>query len=156
DRQAFLARYPHLADALDECFDALEFIENAAPQLHAPALTLRSDPCWSAAEVQPEGALGDFRIVREIGRGGMGGVYEAVQIWLGRRVALKGLPFAAALDAKQLQRFKNEAQAAAFLQHTNIVPVYYVGCERGVHFYAMQYIEGQTLAAVIQELRQND
>src|SRR5207248_3957145 len=100
------------------------------------------------------GELGDFRIVREIGRGGMGVVYEAVQISLGRRVALKVLPFAAAIDAKQLQRFKNEAQAAAHLQHTNIVPVYHVGCERGVHFYAMQFIEGQTLAAVIRELRE--
>jgi WD40 repeat protein/serine/threonine protein kinase len=100
------------------------------------------------------GTLGVFRIVREVGRGGMGVVYEAEQISLGRRVALKVLPFAAALDAKQLQRFKNEAQAAAHLQHQHIVPVHYVGCERGVHFYAMQFIEGQTLAAVIHELRQ--
>jgi WD40 repeat protein/serine/threonine protein kinase len=84
----------------------------------------------------------------------MGVVYEAEQISLGRRVALKVLPFAAALDARQLQRFKNEAQAAAHLQHPNIVPVHYVGCERGVHFYAMQFIEGQTLAALIQGLRE--
>src|SRR5205814_3044841 len=68
-------------------------------------------------------------------------------------VALKVLPFAAALDSKQLQRFKNEAQAAAQLHHTNIVPVHGVGREGGVHYYAMQYIEGHTLAAVIQELR---
>src|SRR5262249_32224061 len=71
----------------------------------------------------------------------------------GRRVALKVLPFAAALDGRQLQRFKNEAQAAANLHHQHIVPVYAVGCERGVHFYAMQFIEGRTLAAVIDELR---
>src|SRR5262249_17024090 len=95
-----------------------------------------------------------FRILREVGRGGMGIVYEAEQISLGRRVALKVLPFAAALDARQLQRFKNEAHAAAHLQHTNIVPVYFVGCERGVHFYAMQFVEGQTLAALIRELRE--
>src|SRR5262249_21730746 len=98
--------------------------------------------------------LGDFRIVRELGRGGMGVVYEAEQISLGRRVALKVLPFAAVLDPKQLQRFKNEAQAAAQVHHTHIVPVFAVGCERGVHYYAMQYIDGQTLAAVIAELRQ--
>ena len=67
--------------------------------------------------------VGDFRILREIGRGGMGVVYEAEQISLSRRVALKVLPFASTLDAKQLQRFKNEAQAAADLHHTNIVPV---------------------------------
>ena len=85
----------------------------------------------------------------------MGVVYEAEQISLARRVALKVLPFAATLDAKQLQRFKNEAQAAAQLHHQNIVPVYGVGCERGVHYYAMQFIDGQTLAALIQELRQS-
>jgi serine/threonine protein kinase len=83
----------------------------------------------------------------------MGVVYEAVQRSLGRRVALKVLPFAAALDAKQLRRFKNEAQAAAHLHHTNIVPVYAVGSERGVHYYAMQLIEGQNLASLIDGLR---
>jgi WD40 repeat protein/serine/threonine protein kinase len=97
--------------------------------------------------------LGDYRIVREVGRGGMGVVYEAEQLSLGRRVALKVLPFAAALDPRHLQRFKNEAQAAAHLHHTNIVPVHAVGCERGVHFYAMQFIEGRTVAALIEELR---
>src|SRR5207253_3220883 len=100
------------------------------------------------------GCLADFRILREIGRGGMGIVYEAEQLSLGRRVALKVLPFAAALDGKQLQRFKNEAQAAAGLHHQNIVPVYGIGCERAVHYYAMQFIDGRTLAALIRELRQ--
>jgi serine/threonine protein kinase len=99
------------------------------------------------------GVLGDFRILREIGRGGMGVVYEAEQVSLGRRVALKVLPFAAVLDPRQLQRFKNEAQAAAALEHPNIVHVHAVGCERGVHYYAMQFIEGRTLAQVIEELR---
>jgi eukaryotic-like serine/threonine-protein kinase len=83
----------------------------------------------------------------------MGIVYEAEQISLARRVALKVLAFAAALDAKQLQRFKTEAQAAAQLHHTNIVPVYGVGSDRGVHYYAMQFIDGQTLAALIQDLK---
>src|SRR5208282_188624 len=64
------------------------------------------------------------------------------------------LPFAAALDAKQLQRFKNEAVAAAHLHHPHIVPVYFVGCERGVHYYAMQFIDGQSLAEVLAVLRQ--
>src|SRR5262249_41256815 len=73
---------------------------------------------------------------------------------LKRRVALKVLPFAAALDDRQLQRFRNEAQAAALLHHTHIVPVYAVGHERGVHFYAMQFIDGRTLADVIRELGQ--
>jgi serine/threonine-protein kinase len=99
------------------------------------------------------GELGDFRILREVGRGGMGVVYEAIQTSLNRRVALKVLPFAAAMDPAQLRRFQTEALAAAQLHHTNIVPVYSVGGERGVHYYAMQFIEGQTLAAAITELR---
>ena len=99
------------------------------------------------------GVLGDFRIIREVGRGGMGIVYEAQQISLDRRVALKVLPMAAALDGKQLKRFQLEAHAAACLHHTNIVPVHAVGCERGVPFYAMQFIEGRSLAQLIGELR---
>src|SRR5205807_464467 len=96
-----------------------------------------------------------FRLLREVGRGGMGVVYEAEQISLRRRVALKVLPFAATLDPKRLQRFRNEARAAACLHHPNIVPVHGVGCVRGVHYYAMQFIEGQSLARVIEELREH-
>ena len=149
DRREFLDRYPGIADALAECLDALEFMQTAAPQVQPAA----DSPQPSSEGLYAGTPLGDFRIIREIGRGGMGVVYEAEQVSLGRRVALKVLPFAATLDPKQLQRFKNEAQAAAHLHHTNIVPVHYVGCERGVHFYAMQHIEGQSLAALIRELR---
>ncbi len=92
--------------------------------------------------------LGDYRLGREIGRGGMGIVYEATQISLRRKVALKVLPFAAVLDKQQVARFRNEAQAAASLHHPHIVPVYAVGCERGVHYYSMQLIDGQTLDQV--------
>lgn len=98
--------------------------------------------------------LGDYRIIREVGRGGMGVVYEAEQISLGRRVALKVLPFAAVLDSRQLQRFRTEAQAAALLHHQNIVPVYSVGNERGVHYYAMQFIDGFSLSQMIEQLKQ--
>jgi serine/threonine protein kinase len=83
----------------------------------------------------------------------MGVVYEAEQISLGRRVALKVLPLAAAMDPKQMQRFQLEAHAAACLHHTSIVPVHAVGCERGVPFYAMQFIEGRSLAQLLAELR---
>jgi WD40 repeat protein/serine/threonine protein kinase len=151
DRQEFLARYPEIAEALSECLAGLEFVHAAADNLsqEAPGRL----PAALSSEVLPsEHPLGDFRIIREVGKGGMGIVYEAEQLSLRRRVALKVLPFAAALDAKHLQRFKNEAQAAACLHHTNIVPVFGVGCERGVHYYAMQFIEGQTLAALIAEL----
>jgi serine/threonine protein kinase len=148
DRQAFVAQYPEVGAALGPYLEALDAVHAASPRLgrssggrSLPAADLPTEP------------LGDFKIVREIGRGGMGVVYEAVQLSLGRRVALKVLPFAAALDPRHLQRFKTEAQAAAQLHHPNIVPVYYVGTERGVHFYAMQLIEGRSLAAVIDELR---
>jgi hypothetical protein len=150
NRQEFLARHAAIAGPLAKCLDGLEFVNAAAPELSGFGA---GGPASAAEEVQPSGPLGDYQIVREVGRGGMGVVYEAVQISLGRRVALKVLPFAAAMDAKQLQRFKNEAQAAAHLQHQHIVPVYAVGCERGVHFYAMQFIEGQTLAKLIADLR---
>jgi serine/threonine protein kinase len=83
----------------------------------------------------------------------MGVVYEAMQLSLGRRAALKVLPLAAAFDALHLERFKNEAQAAARLHHSNIVPVHAVGSERGLHYYAMQLIDGCSLAAVIGQLR---
>jgi serine/threonine protein kinase/Flp pilus assembly protein TadD len=149
DRQEFLDRHPRIAVTLGECLDALEFMHTAAPQVLPAGDALQPPPGGLSAGTP----LGDFRIIREIGRGGMGIVYEAEQVSLGRRVAVKVLPFAATLDPKQLQRFKNEAQAAAHLHHTNIVPVHYVGCERGVHFYAMQHIEGHSLAALIRELR---
>ena len=97
--------------------------------------------------------LGDYRILREIGRGGMGIVYEAEQISLGRRIALKVLPFAATVTPQQLQRFKNEARAAATLKHPHIVGVHSVGVERGVHYYAMELVEGRSLAQVMAELR---
>jgi serine/threonine protein kinase/WD40 repeat protein/tetratricopeptide (TPR) repeat protein len=99
------------------------------------------------------GVLGDFRILREVGRGGMGVVYEAEQVSLDRRVALKVLPFAATMDPRQLQRFRHEARAAAMLHHPHIVPVYGVGCERGTHYYAMQLIDGCSLAQVIANFR---
>ncbi len=98
--------------------------------------------------------LGDYRLIREIARGGMGVVYEAEQISLNRRVALKILPFAAVLDQRQLKRFKTEAKAAASLDHPHIVNVYNVGNERGVHYYAMQYVEGHDVAELICQLRE--
>ena len=97
--------------------------------------------------------LGDFRIVREVGRGGMGVVYEARQISLNRRVALKVLPFAALSDSRMLQRFRNEAQAAAALDHPHVVKVHAVGEDRGVHFLAMQFIDGRPLSDLIRERR---
>jgi eukaryotic-like serine/threonine-protein kinase len=152
DCAAILAKYPEHADSLRRLLPAVEVMAEFG--VSASRLAARGVPPGLGPLETMLGVLGDFRILREIGRGGMGVVYEAEQMSLGRRVALKVLPFAAALDSHQLQRFKTEAQAAAQLHHTNIVPVYWVGCERGVHYYAMQFIEGQTLAQAITERRQ--
>ncbi|MFT5300693.1 MAG: serine/threonine protein kinase [Mariniblastus sp.] len=88
--------------------------------------------------------LGDFEIVREIGRGGMGIVYEAVQRSLDRSVALKLLP-KHVLNEEQIEKFKREASTAAKLHHTNIAPIYGVGESGGSHYYAMQLLEGIAL-----------
>src|SRR5438132_604075 len=98
--------------------------------------------------------LGDFEIVRELGRGGMGVVYEARQVSLNRKVALKVLSGGLGLTSTAVQRFRREAEAAARLHHTNIVPVYATGEEDGCHFYAMELIEGPSLDHVIRQLRQ--
>ncbi|MDO4628952.1 MAG: serine/threonine-protein kinase [Planctomycetia bacterium] len=97
--------------------------------------------------------IGDFELVREIARGGMGVVYEAWQNSLSRLVALKVLPLASTFDERQLQRFRNEAAAAAQLDHPGIVPIYAIGCDRGIHFYAMKLINGSHLGTVIRALR---
>src|SRR5262249_26902442 len=97
--------------------------------------------------------VGDYRIVSEIGRGGMGVVYEAEQQALGRRVALKVLPKSIAGDGSAQVRFQREARAAARMHHTNIVPVFDVGPDGDYLFYAMQLIHGQGLDLVIDDLK---
>ena len=148
DIEAYTARHPELADRLPQLLPALQMLN------HFSSSARPGGPASDSADgAELGGTLGDFRIVREVGRGGMGVVYEAEQISLRRRVALKVLPFAATMDPRHLQRFHNEAQAAACLHHTNIVPVFSVGSERGVHFYAMQFIDGQPLSDLIHQLR---
>ncbi|MBI4600887.1 MAG: tetratricopeptide repeat protein [Planctomycetes bacterium] len=150
EQERLISEHPAIAECLRAAFVSLQFIGDASDSLSSSAKEVAES---SGSPVSLGIQLGDYRILREIGRGGMGIVYEAEQVSLGRRVALKVLPFAAVLDPKHIQRFKNEAHAAAQLHHTNIVPVFYVGCERGVYYYAMQYIEGRSLAAAIEELR---
>src|SRR5271166_4222375 len=113
----YARRYPQVASVLPEVLPALRVIHELAPNTSAPA-------------VQPAdmGVLDDYRIIGEIGRGGMGVVYEAEQVSLGRRVALKVLPSACGIGTKQLARFQIEAQVAAALHHPHIVPIFAVGC----------------------------
>ena len=149
--EALFQEHPDLAETLREYLGQLDALHDVAAGFGGAAQR-------SALEAVPpetdERRLGDFVLIREVGRGGMGVVYEARQISLGRRVALKVLPFAAVLNSKQITRFKNEAHAAAQVQHPNIVPVFAIGVERGVHYYAMQFVDGQPLDRAIDELRQ--
>ena len=148
EREEYHARFSHEIDVVDAAInDQVPSRSDAAESGILPA-----DPETG----QLTKTLGDYRIIREIGRGGMGVVYEAEQISLGRRVALKVLPFAAVLDQRQLQRFRTESQAAALLHHQNIVPVYSVGNERGVHYYAMQFIDGFSLAEMVEQLQHTE
>jgi serine/threonine protein kinase/tetratricopeptide (TPR) repeat protein len=147
DVEKLVAEYPRLAADIRAFVASVDLLHGATREIGEAARET------AIAPPEPEKRLGDFEIGPEIGRGGMGVVYEARQISLQRKVALKVLPFAAMWDHKQIARFQNEAQAAAQLHHPNIVPVFAVGQERGVHFYAMQLILGRSLDAVLVELR---
>jgi tetratricopeptide (TPR) repeat protein/tRNA A-37 threonylcarbamoyl transferase component Bud32 len=151
DAEGVIARHPEFAEVLKPYLHELDLLHHAANTGLGASLPLGEEATFEANTEQ--GRLGDFRLLREVGRGGMGIVYEAEQLSLNRRVALKILPFAATLDAKQLLRFKNEARAAAHLHHPHIVPVYGVGTDRGVHYYAMQFIDGQNLAELVADMR---
>ena len=145
--QEYVDRYPEMAEEIREMFPALVEVEQADGDA-------RGEGSPAAAGRAPHlGQIGDYRILREIGRGGMGVVYEAEQVSLGRRVALKVLPGHVTGDRQALERFRREAKSAARLHHTNIVPVFEVGRDRDVSFYAMQLIQGQGLDQVIEELR---
>jgi serine/threonine protein kinase len=147
----YAARYPELADEIRAFFPVLGLVEDYKPGSGDLTGSLLSGA--KLGEGPPLERLGDFRILREVGRGGMGIVYEAEQESLGRRVALKVLAGQRTLDPKLLLRFHREAKAAARLHHTNIVPVFGVGEAQGMHFYVMQFIQGLGLDQVLDELR---
>ena len=139
-----------------DCADQIRRLIPALQNLAVIGKSMSADVMESAShERDGEGhrVFGDFRIFGEVGRGGMGIVYEARQITIGRRVALKVLPLAAAADPRAIQRFQLEAQVAGLLEHPHIVPVYSVGIVADVPYYAMQFIEGGSLADLIAELR---
>jgi tetratricopeptide (TPR) repeat protein len=148
--EEYVAQHPELADEIRELLPALVMLEQEKPVAGAATGT-NGGPAAAAGPAPNQ--LGDYLILRELGRGGMGVVYEAVQQSLGRHVALKVLPRQALAGSSQVERFRLEARAAARLHHTNIVPVFGVGECEGVHYYAMQFIQGQGLDVVIDALR---
>jgi serine/threonine protein kinase/WD40 repeat protein/tetratricopeptide (TPR) repeat protein len=149
-------RYPQWAEEIRELFPALALMEQFKPQ---PGEATGEYVETDSAKRPVVDQFGDYRILREIGRGGMGVVYEAEQESLGRHVALKVLPSHGLLNPTFLERFRREAKSAARLHHTNIVPVFGVGevpaGEAGtpIHYYAMQFIRGEGLDKVLRDLR---
>ncbi len=139
DRSAILAAHPEHAPALAAFLDLVGEIEAGTPD-----------------SLPPPSRLGDFLILREVGRGGMGVVYEAEQKSLGRRVALKVLPPALGHDRRLLERFRREAQAAGRLRHPGIVPVYSFGEVAGTPFFAMELVGGRSLAQILTARRRGD
>jgi len=143
----YATQHPELADDIREVFPALEAVKSLSSE-------------WKKTVVEPQRAgpklpfqLGDYLLERQIGRGGMGIVYEAEHTSLRRRVAVKILRMVSLNTEKDVERFHNEAQAAARLHHTNIVPVFDFGEAEGFHFIAMQLIQGDGLDVVVEHLR---
>jgi serine/threonine protein kinase len=145
----YAERHPEWAARIHVLFPTLLLMEQH--KLGVDELSDSADR--GGVAVAPLEQLGDYRIIREIGRGGMAIVYEAEQESLDRHVALKVLLGHSRLNPKETARFQREARAAARLHHTNIVPVYGVGEQDGVHYYVMQFIPGQALDEVLREVR---
>lgn len=148
DAAAFVAERAAIAAELSAALEGLQLLTEAGRQL-APVDV-------SGRLTNPRLPLGDYHLLEELGRGGMGVVYAAEQRSLGRRVAIKLLPAISTLDARLRQRFLNEARAAALIAHPHVVPVYAVDCAEGVHYFVMQLIDGCSLGRVIAALRRRD
>lgn len=137
-------KYPHLAERIDAVFPALVMLEKVESQPSGRKLAIDDSI--------PE-TLGEYRIIQEIGRGGMGIVFEAQHNKMRRRVALKVLPKSAAEKPNYLSRFLTEARSAGRLHHTNIVPVFEYGESDGLNYYSMQFIHGDNLDRVIEDIK---
>ncbi len=148
--EEYAEAHPELADEIRDVLPAMLMMENVKEGAFDMTGAFEGGETDDGRRIEH---LGDYRIVSELGRGGMGVVYEAEQESLGRRVAVKVLQAGALADPKQLSRFEMEARSAARLHHTNIVPVFGVGEHDGMHYYVMQYIQGQGLDDVLVELK---
>jgi WD40 repeat protein/serine/threonine protein kinase len=146
----YVEKFPELAEEIREVLPAMALLESVAP---GDASLAGRPPVSPQSIAAPFDQFGDYRIIREVGRGGMGVVYEAEQMSLGRHVALKLLPRDARSDSRFARRFEREARAAARLHHTNIVPVFGIGEHEGMPFYVMQFIQGLGLDEVLRELQ---
>src|SRR5260370_26899509 len=137
----YLTKHRELGDDIRELFPALAVMEEGGKCAGEAACP---DPA-RLSEAQVPKQLGEYRLLRQVGRGGMGVVYEALQESLGRHVALQILPYNALIGTTHLERFRREARAVARLHHTNIVPLFCVGEHEGFHYYAMHVIHRPAL-----------
>ena len=138
----YASAHPRLANQIRKLFPTILMMESARDQ----SLSRRTDGRVLKGP-EPIRQLGDFQIIREIGRGGMGIVFEAIQQSLDRRVAVKVLP--RKLGSQQIETFERESRLAAKLHHSNIVPVYGAGEDNGLHYFVMQLISGQPLSQFV-------
>ncbi|MEM9657475.1 MAG: serine/threonine-protein kinase [Planctomycetota bacterium] len=144
--ERYVSDHPEWAAEIRALFPTVAALERAK-------VACAEQPSKSDEFDRPPRQLGDFRLLREIGRGGMGIVYEAEQQSLGRRVAVKLLPRRFLTSDDRLERFRREAQTVAALPHPSIVPVYQVGEEGGWHYLAMQLVDGVGLDVLVRTLR---
>ncbi len=137
-------QFPNLSDEIEELLSSVAMIEQ---------LKGESDPTPNNRKlldrVSQLSQIGSYKIIREVGRGGMGVVFEAIHESLGRRVAIKVMPTPLVNGEKYVERFKREAQSAARLHHTNIVSVFGVGEKDGLHYYVMDFVDGQSLSEIV-------
>lgn len=146
DPEAYAVLYPHFAERIREIFPTLLLLENAA--------SIHPDPPHRKAGLGSDAIFGPYRILREIGRGGMGIVYEAVRVSTRRHVALKILPLQFPVDAARLERFLREASITSSLRHPNIIPIFDVGAIDQTAYFAMRHIDGRGLDRVLRILQQ--
>ena len=147
-RDALLAEHPEL-QAWVECLQSLDSLAPATDPDTAPTIIGNGLPRKQESSIHLAEKFGKYDLLGELGRGGMGVVYKARQRDLNRTVALKMILASEWASTDEIRRFQAEARAAARLRHRNIVGIYEVGEESGRHFFAMDFIEGQSLAAVI-------
>ncbi|MEM1068133.1 MAG: serine/threonine-protein kinase, partial [Planctomycetota bacterium] len=136
---AIVAKYNQRFPELRSLLESILMIEGLKSSTHPPA-TSESTVGWDQLD-----QLDEYKILRQIGRGGMGVVFEAIHQPLSRRVAIKVLATRTLDETKEVQRFRREARAAARLRHSNIVPVFGVGHACNHHYYVMDYIDGISL-----------
>jgi WD40 repeat protein len=159
DRAAFLARYPEWRSELEAFFASQDEVCGLTGSFRPTPPPGSADPNVTVVEAVPPFAastprtFGDYELLEEIARGGMGVVYRARQISLNRVVALKMILAGRLANAADVQRFRNEAEAAALMGCAGVVPIYEVGAHDGQHYYSMKLVEGGSLAQHVGRFR---